>query len=304
MVSVSRSGSRIADATAPTTAASAVRLKQTWARIARLAACSWVLGILPVHGEPPATSYGSLPEQVLQICQPRIEFAGRPAILLIHGGGWTTGDKASLAARCRTMASFGYTVLNINYRLADGAAGHAWPAALEDARQALTWLRANAATLGVDRRRIGIVGQSAGAQLAVFLGVAGLRDGIVCVVEESGPIDLLSAASFTSVVDPAVFTARPIEDAYRSASPVFRIERTSAPTMIVHGRADPLVPFSQAEELLAALRRKSVPAVMLDYAGGHIMQDTTSSERERVIAAEMAYLNTHLGPDDGVGNAR
>ncbi len=304
MASVSRGGSPVAQAVAPTPTAVSRWLAGFRARLARLAACSWVLGIPTAQGAAPATPYGSLPEQVTELCQPRIASEGRPAILLIHGGGWVGGDKAALSARCRTMASYGYTVLNINYRLADGTAGHAWPAALDDARQAPTWLRANAAALGVDRKRIGVVGGSSGGQLAIFLGAAGPRDGVTCVVEESGPIDLLSAPSFTSVVDPAVFTTRPIEDAYRSASPVFRIGHTSAPTMIVHGRADRLVPFGQAEELRGALRRNSVPVVMLAYEGGHGMQDTLPSERARVVAAEMAYLGSHLAPGDGVGNVR
>ena len=277
---------------------------RNWRRVARFAASSWLCGIPHAYGAAPQITYGPFAAEVAEICQPRIDLGPRPAILLIHGGGWTSGDKATLSQRSKALASYGYTVMNINYRLADGSPEHAWPAALDDARQALSWLRTHAMSLGVDRARIGIIGASAGAQLAVFLGAAGLRSGVACIVEESGPIDLLTAPSFTSVVSPDVFVSRPVEVDYKSASPIFNIGRTSAPMMIVHGYRDALVPFDQAQELLSMLHRKAVPAVMVAYDGGHVMQDAAPGERQRVDIVEMAYLNGHLKPDDGFGNFR
>jgi acetyl esterase/lipase len=224
-----------------------------------------------------------------------------PAILLIHGGGWLGGDKVALSQRCHLLAGYGYLVVNINYRLANGTPNHSWPAALEDARRALTWIQANADSLGVDRKRIGVIGESVGGELALLLGQTG---GVRCVVSESAPTDLLTAPSFTSVISPLVFTSKPIEDDYRTASPIIGIGKASAPTMIVHGRSDDLVPFSQGQELQGALRRNKVPVVMLAYEGGHIMLNTQPEERARVISAEMIYLKTYLSPDDGFGNLR
>ena len=253
-------------------------------------------------GAPPPVKYGPLAEENAEICQPRMDLGPRPAVLMIHGGGWMGGDKAGLSQRCRALAARGYTVVNINYRLVNGEPDHSWPAALDDARQALGWIRANADTLEVDAARVGVMGDSVGGELALFLGAGGRHSGVRCTVVESGPVDLLTAPSFTAKIDPMVFTAKPIEDAYRSASPVYTITHASAPTMVVHGRADELVPFSQADELMGVLRRQKVAAVLLPYDGNHDFTGTSTAEHDRVLLAEDRYLRNCLSPDDGVGN--
>jgi acetyl esterase/lipase len=239
-------------------------------------------------------SYGPLPGEVADICQPFLGFGARPGVLLIHGGGWAGGDKAAYSDRCQDLARQGYTVMNINYRLADGEPGHAWPAALDDAHMALGWMQKNASALDLDSKRIGVLGDSAGGQLAIFLGVNGRRFGIRCVVEESGPVDLLTAPSFVAAVSPAVFLAQPIQTTYRNASPVFSIGRDTVPMMIVHGRDDPLVPFSQAQELLAALLRQNVAVSVVPYIGGHVMQDLSYTARFHIWKLETNYLTSCL----------
>ena len=115
-------------------------------------------------------------------------------------------------------------------------------------------------------------------------------------------MDLLTAPSFTAKVSPAVFMGKPVEDAYRSASPVFVITHDSAPTLVVHGRMDELVPFSQADELVKALSQHKVPDSFVPFDGDHDFAKTTPVERQRVVLAEDHYLRACLHPDDGVGN--
>ncbi len=245
-------------------------------------------------GAPTAVQYGPLHDEAADICRPDLAAGPRPGVLLIHGGGWVGGDKATNGERCRDLAQAGLTVMNINYRLADGTPQHAWPAALDDAHLALAWMRRNARTIGLDRQRIAVVGDSVGGQLAVFLGADGRGSGIRCVIEESGPVDLPTAPSFTAAVSPSVFPAQPLAAAYRSASPIFAITKDTVPILIVHGQDDPLVPFSQAQELLDKLHREDIDAEMVAYRGGHIEQGLTDTEKLRINAVETNYLTACL----------
>ena len=187
------------------------------------------LTLVSLHRASATISYGPSRSEVADICQPPFGFGMRPGVLLIHGGGWVGGDKAAYSDRCRALARQGYTVMNVNYRLATGAPEHAWPAALDDACMAFGWMQKNAPALDLDSKRIGVLGDSAGGQLAIFLGVDGRRSGIRCVVEESGPVDLLTAPSFVAAVSPAVFLAQPIQTTYRNASPCSLLAETPCP---------------------------------------------------------------------------
>ena len=132
----------------------------------------------------------------------------RPGIVVIHGGGWIEGDKSSFASREHGVpgnivdfAALGFVAATINYRLAAEAP---FPAALEDCKNAVRWLRAHAKEYNLDPGRIGAYGNSAGGHLAMLLGMidkdAHLEgDGpyrdesslVQAVVSDSGPIDLL-----------------------------------------------------------------------------------------------------------------
>ena len=132
----------------------------------------------------------------------------KPAIVVIHGGGWIEGDKSSFASRDAGVpgnivdfAALGFVAVTINYRLAAEAP---FPAALEDCKCAVRWLRAHAKVYDVDPHKIGAFGNSAGGHLAMLLGMIG-PDGalegdgpnqdqssmVQAVVSDSGPIDLV-----------------------------------------------------------------------------------------------------------------
>ena len=132
----------------------------------------------------------------------------RPAIVVIHGGGWLEGDKSSFASdkdavpgNIVDFAKLGFVAVTINYRLSTEAS---FPAALDDCKCAVRWLRAHAKEYGVDPDRIGAYGNSAGGHLALLLGLAAeetARDAdrsfpehssrVQAVVSDSGPLDLI-----------------------------------------------------------------------------------------------------------------
>jgi acetyl esterase/lipase len=101
----------------------------------------------------------------------------RPAIVVIHGGGWIEGDKSSFTSRkhgvpgnIEEFAELGFVAVTINYRLSGEAP---FPAALEDCKCAVRWLRAHAKDYNIDPQLIGAYGNSAGGHLALLLGMVG-----------------------------------------------------------------------------------------------------------------------------------
>src|SRR5436190_23369146 len=106
----------------------------------------------------------------LNLARPKVQSGKGPAILCIHGGGFRAGKREGWDARCKLLAEQGYDRATVTYRLAPK---HQFPAAVEDVKAAVRWLRANAEKYSIDPERIGVVGDSAGGHLAQFLGVTG-----------------------------------------------------------------------------------------------------------------------------------
>ena len=91
-----------------------------------------------------------------------------PIIVNIHGGGWETGDKRDSRSvyRCRYLANNGYVVANVNYRLLPG---YPVQTQIEDVMGAVIWIKENAGKYGADPKRVGVMGSSAGGQLAAMI---------------------------------------------------------------------------------------------------------------------------------------
>jgi acetyl esterase/lipase len=200
----------------------------------------------------------------------------RPAIIVIHGGGWIEGDKSSFVtathrnpANIRDYAKLGFVAATINYRLSREAA---YPAALDDCRCAIRWLRAHAAEFHVDPQRIGAYGNSAGGHLALLLGMmpaAGVKAGdpypsqsseVQAVASDSGPIDLLAqdrSGLLRSVIE--TFMGGPPdrvrEALYRQASPISYIAKSGPPLLLLYGEIDNQVDVRITDEFVAALSR-------------------------------------------------
>ena len=123
----------------------------------------------------------------------------RPAVLLLHGGGWEGGDKSELEWAGAALADLGYVAVSANYRLAPE---HPFPAAVDDVRAAVRWLRApeQQERYGIDPKLIGAAGSSAGGHLVGMLAAMGhgRRDRgsrIAVGVSWSGPMDLRKPAA-------------------------------------------------------------------------------------------------------------
>jgi acetyl esterase len=235
----------------------------------------------------------------------------RPAVLLIHGGGFVGGSRADadIVAAARHLAEVGYVAFAIDYRLVDlEQPGPVWPAPLDDVQRAVRWVRAQAPTYGVDLERIGAYGVSAGAGLAAHLGVrestepadddlAAFSSRVRCVVALAGPMDGTVPPANSGDIDVAraLFGGLPtqVPDVYRDAAPVAHVDPTSAPFLVVHGVHDTVVPVAHARRLVAALREAGITVDYVEYPdAGHDV-----FAWERVGARTLAFLGRYLEPD-------
>lgn len=229
----------------------------------------------------------------------------RPAVVLIHGGGWTSFDKSTMSGMAQFLARSGFVAVPVDYRLFQDNQNK-WPAQLDDVQRAVRWIRANAAVYGVDPDRIGAFGHSAGAQLAALLGMeqtransdpalAGYSSKVQAVVDVSGPTD------FTSDHDPegdaflasflgADYSSHP--ELWREASPLFHVSKNNAPFLIVHGTQDPDVPVSQSQELFEKLQSAGVPVSFVKVDDVHTFQ--TPEARRQLAIETLTFFNRYL----------
>jgi acetyl esterase/lipase len=216
----------------------------------------------------------------LDLYRPRggaIPPGGRPAVVAIHGGGWRGGTKNTYGREAARLAARGYVVASVEYALS--SPGHpTWPDNLDDVREAVRWLRRHAAEYGVDPGRIAAMGSSAGGHLAELLGTRALGDEpearVQAVVNLYGPSDLANLFRSPGAVLPLrLYLGRDPKDApesYRAASPIAHASAGSAPTLIIHGEADMLVPVAQSRAMAERLRGAGVPArVIVVPRAGH-----------------------------------
>jgi acetyl esterase/lipase len=199
----------------------------------------------------------------------------RPGIVVIHGGGWIEGDKSSFVfseriapANIVDFARLGFVAVTVNYRLSAEAP---FPAALEDCKCAVRWLRAHAGEYNLDRDHIGAYGNSAGGHLALLLAMAGRDAGlegdgpyrgesslVQAAASDSGPVDLIAQHrnSQISAVVGRFLGGTPEGEratAYRKASPLGYVRADTPPLLLIYGASDLQVPVTTADEFVFAL---------------------------------------------------
>ena len=190
-----------------------------------------------------------------------------PVVMHIHGGGWFEGGRGW--EPIRTLAAQGFAVADVEYRLTDEAK---WPAQIEDVVAAVHWIKAHAGEHGLDAGRVGAWGHSAGGHLVALLGA---HKEVRAVAALSPPTDLRDPNAWNDWPR-GVLTrlfGKPEggrREAEVAASPISSDLKGSAPTLIVHGDADDVVPLDQAQRYYAALKAAGVPTALLRLSdAGH-----------------------------------
>ncbi|MHB1133391.1 MAG: alpha/beta hydrolase fold domain-containing protein [Chloroflexota bacterium] len=229
-----------------------------------------------------------------------------PAVLYVHGGAWSSGDRSELEslAAAPLLAQQGYFVASIDYRLAPE---HRFPAQLEDVRCAVRFLRARAGRFGIDPERIAAWGSSAGGHLVSLLGTAaapagagehaGYSSSVRAVINMFGPCDLpLLLRGDLSALAAPVFGE--VEGALLSASPLRHVSSGDAAFLILHGEQDDVVPLEQSRLLQEALAAAGVPVELVTVAqAGHGFgpQDLLAQPSyPELLGRVVAFLDLHL----------
>ena len=214
-----------------------------------------------------------------------------PVVLWIFGNRWSRGSKNHLPNL--NLMSRGYIVVSIDYRLSREAP---FPAAIEDCKAAVRWIRANAATYHFDPDHIGAWGHSAGGHLAALLGTSGSiaeLDGsgdnlnfssrVQAVCDMSGPSDILQFYEAVSNSNEGMApTARSSIEQFMggsveqnkekaiAASATTYVSKDDPPFLIIHGENDMSIPVSQSQVLASKLQAAGVPVTLIvDENRGH-----------------------------------
>ena len=216
-----------------------------------------------------------------------------PAVVYIHGGGWSGGERTQLRNPAAYLADRGIAGIAIDYRLSGQAK---YPAALDDCLDAVRWVRASAGKYRLDPARIAAAGSSAGGHLASLLGVtAGGPDKVRAVVALNPVLDLTAMDPGSASIER--FLGAPCADVRalcEQASPQFRATAQAPPFLIAHGTADKTVPYAQAEAMAAKLASLRVPVSLFTAEDGPHTFWAHPRWLPRIEEAMESFLKLHL----------
>lgn len=223
----------------------------------------------------------------IDVYQPTNVQGPRPAVLLLHGGGWVMGNRTYERDLARFLASMGYVAATAQYRLCNKDVHH--PIPVQDALAAVKFLRSHAADYAISPDRIVVGGESAGGHLSLLVGLApdhsifkddsfpGVSSKVSAVIDIYGPTDLVPCYKEGSWVVNWFLDSylggspRKFPDAYAEATPLTYVRSDAPPVLIVHGDQDDMVLYkTHAEKLYKALRDAGAHCQLVRVRGaGH-----------------------------------
>jgi len=223
-------------------------------------------------------------ELKLDLYLPKDDVGKHSAVVFIHGGGWKGGNRGQFRPQSLHLASKGYVCACIEYRYSGEAT---FPAAIEDCKCAVRFVRANAEELRVDPDRIAAGGGSAGGHLCALVATADAEaalEGTGGHAEFSSRVQL--AIPFNGVFDfAAMAEARKAipqvssflggayeekPEVYAKGSPITHVDKSDPPFLLLHGTADTTVPFDQSVAMQKRLQEAGVQAELFEAEGaGH-----------------------------------
>jgi acetyl esterase/lipase len=255
---------------------------------------------------------------------PNDDRTDRPALILVHGGGWQGGDQSELAPYAQEVAEKrGWAAFTVNYRVAETAANR-WPDALHDVQAAIRAIAADAASYGVDPAKVVLLGDSAGANLVALVSSVGTADpvtGEAVGVDPSRDVPILAVALWSPPTDLSSLVARPGQDppacgdndacdylwsgstitdyvgcmpetcpdTYRAASPISHVSSTTAPTFVANSTEE-VVPLDQVQAYVDALDGAGVPTELKAVDG----KLHASQLGAQVWPASASFLADHI----------
>jgi acetyl esterase/lipase len=216
-----------------------------------------------------------------------------PAILFFFGGKWKHGTIQQFVPQSRHFAQLGLLAIVADYRVFDRHRTGPFEA-IADAKSAVRWVRSRAGELGIDPDRIVAAGGSSGAHIALS---AALLEGFEEPTEDQRISSMPNAlVLFNPVLDTTV--EERFGDRGREGSPLQHLRSGLPSTLILHGRADTMVPYSRAEAFCAASKRMGNDCRLVGYDGAihaFFNPHTADGKWYRATLAEAARFLTDIG---------
>ena len=223
----------------------------------------------------------------LDLYRPAKATAATPLVIWIHGGGWRSGTKNNPGPSL-ILLERGYAVASVEYRLSGEAV---FPAAIEDCKAAVSFLRHSAQKYNLDPDKFGVWGSSAGGHLVALLGTTSdtedfsthpitkqASSSVQAVCNWFGPTDFLRMNDVPGRIDhnspgspESRFIGAPIQENKKQvqrANPITYVSKSDPPFLNVHGEVDQSVPYNQSELLQAALTKAGVPSKLYKVVKG------------------------------------
>ena len=244
----------------------------------------------------------------LDVYQPSKDDTPNPLIVITHGGAWEAGDKSLYRSYGIDFAALGYTVASVNYRLSGQAP---FPAAIEDIRDSIVYLRKNATKFNIDPKRLVIFGSSAGGHLSAFTGLAANTPGasylsgidaktIKGIISIYGAHDLKNPM-LRNRAEARNFMGKSYADApelYREASSTSHVDKNDPPVLLIHGTLDAMVPVQNSDTLSQTLKEAGVQFTYDRIEGWSHLMDFFSPITERTLWQCYKFLKTHVPSDE------
>jgi acetyl esterase/lipase len=240
----------------------------------------------------------------------------RPALIVVHGGSWSGGDKSDFPQWDHWLTQQGFAVFDVQYRLAPQPN---WQTATGDIKCAIGWVKRHAAQYGVDPQRIALLGRSAGGHLALLAAYtpddpalppscAAADTSVRAVVSLYGPADLVWG--YTHQANPDVIDGpgtlrrflggdpQTAAAAFTTAAPISHVGSRTPPTLLLHGQRDQLVGARHAELLAERLRAANVPhrTILIPYAQHGFDYNFDGWGAQIVQPVLLQFLQTYVAP--------
>jgi acetyl esterase/lipase len=268
----------------------------------------------------PDVTYCSFDDQTtleMDVAFPSRGSVSLPALVFIHGGGWMLGDRKKITPYLMTAARAGFVAVAISYRLAPK---HPYPAAIQDGKCAVRFLRANAEKYHIDKEHIGALGFSAGGNLACMLGNPDYKefpvssgnakesDRVQAVASLYGITDLVEwylscsrkevcgvkawgvSIALTSYLKTSDFEKDKAR--FADASPICHVGKHTPPTFLAHGKKDTLVPFTQSQSYAEKLKECGVEVALLEVPDED--HDFRGEPEQKAMQAALEFLDKRL----------
>lgn len=229
----------------------------------------------------------------------------RPVLMLIHGGGFLKGNKSLNNARILKMTKRGFVSASVMYRLAPE---HKFPAALDDIKLAIRFLKANAKKYHLNPKRIIVAGSSSGSYLAIMAGVTGNSDTfsdygyypevdstVHAVVGQSSPIAdfrLAKYARFSLLKRLIGKNTDNRKNMLTAMSPITYLDATAPPIFLSHGDADPIVPADMSREFVRELEKSGHIYEYHEVKGGsHSFNQSAPNQAQAVFESYLRFID-------------